>query len=224
MVKERNYLIETLKSSGIKSQVYTNMKKLKAGNEVHVGAVLRNGETFARSGSKKTYIDQEGQRKRRVKLWDRSTSLHVVIADTSEEKVEEILENFLQNLKKGIDVNGNWVNIVVGEADWVEEGDSILKAKVAVQFDITFEGGIYQDRDIKPMVALQEWVHHLNQCQQQGVMSFIENKFIIRGLELNEKFANWKNFFSRLGTDIFFCYRENIILKTLKLPMSKGNE
>lgn len=34
----------------------------------------------------------------------------------------------------------------------------------------------------------------------------------------------WKNFFSRLGTDIFFCYRENIILKTLKLPMSKGNE
>lgn len=132
MVKERNYLIETLKSSGIKSQVYTNMKKLKAGNEVHVGAVLRNGETFARSGSKKTYIDQEGQRKRRVKLWDRSTSLHVVIADTSEEKVEEILENFLQNLKKGIDVDGNWVNIVVGEADWVEEGDSILKAKVAV--------------------------------------------------------------------------------------------
>ena len=74
------------------------------------------------------------------------------------------------------------------------------------------------------MVALQEWVHNLNQCQQQGVMSFIENKFIIRGLELNEKFANWKNFFSRLGTDIFFCYRENIILKTLKLPMSKGNE
>lgn len=40
----------------------------------------------------------------------------------------------------------------------------------------------------------------------------------------DEKFANWKNFFSRLGTDIFFCYRENIILKTLKLPMSKGNE
>ena len=74
------------------------------------------------------------------------------------------------------------------------------------------------------MVALQEWVHHLNQCKQQGVMSFIENKIIIRGLELNEKFANWKNFFSRLGTDIFFCYRENIILKTLKLPMSKGNE
>lgn len=151
MVKERNYIVETLKNSGIKSQVYTNMKKLKQGNEVHVGAVLRNGETFTRSGSKRKFVDQEGRQKRRVKLWDRNTSLHVVIADTSEEKVEEILEAFLRNLKKGMDVDGNWVNIVVGEADWVEEGDSILKAKVAVQFDITFEGGIYEDRDIKPM-------------------------------------------------------------------------
>ena len=151
MVKERNYIVETLKNSGIKSQVYTNMKKLKQGNEVHVGAVLRNGETFTRSGSKRKFVDQEGRQKRRVKLWDRNTSLHVVIADTSEEKVEEILEEFLRNLKKGIDVDGNWVNIVVGEADWVEEGDSILKAKVAVQFVITFEGGIYEDRDIKPM-------------------------------------------------------------------------
>lgn len=151
MVKERNYIVETLKSSGIKSQVYTNMKKLKQGNEVHVGAVLQNSETFTRSGSKRKFIDQEGQRKRRVKLWDRSISFHVVIADTSEEKVEGILEEFLRNLKKGIDVDGNWANIVVGETDWVEEGDSILKAKVAVQFDITFEGGIYEDRDIKPM-------------------------------------------------------------------------
>lgn len=91
MVAEKNYLIETLKSSGIKSQVYTEMKKLKQGNEPHVGAVLRNGETLSRSGSKRKFVDQEGQRKRRVKLWDRSTSLHVVIADTSEEKVEKIL-------------------------------------------------------------------------------------------------------------------------------------
>lgn len=151
MIAERDYLIDTLKRSGIKSQVYTSMKKLKQGNEVHIGAVLRNGETFRRSGSKRIFTDQEGQRKRRVKLWDRSTSLRVVIADTSEEKVETILDSFLRNIRKGMDVGGNWVDIVVGEADWVEEGDSILKAKIAVQFDITFEGGIYEDRDMKPM-------------------------------------------------------------------------
>ena len=151
MVNEKNYLIDTLKKSGIRSQVYTSMKKLKQANEVLVGAVLRNGETFMRSGSKRRFTDQEGRQKRRYRRWDRCTSLRVVIADTSEEKVEEILENFLRNLKKGIGVEGSWVNIVVGEADWVEEGDSILKAKVAVQIDITFEGGIYEDRDFRPM-------------------------------------------------------------------------
>ena len=151
MVEERDYIIQTLKAAGIRSQVYTTLKKLKQANEAHVGAVLQNGDTFSRSGSKKIFVDQEGQRKRRRKLWDRNTSFCVVIADTSEEKVEGILESFLRNLKKGIDVGGNWVDIVVGEADWLEEGDSILKAKVAVQFLVTFESGIYEDNDMKPM-------------------------------------------------------------------------
>lgn len=153
MVNEKNYLITKLKESGIKSQVYTNMKKLKQANEPHLGAVLRNGESFERSGSKTNYVDQQGQRMRRVKLWNRDTTLRVIIADTSEEKVEEILEEFLILLGKGVAVDGNWVNIVVGEADWVEEGDSVLKAKIAVQFDVTFEGGIYQDR-VKKEVQL----------------------------------------------------------------------
>ena len=151
MVAERNYIIQTLKDSGIRSQVYTTMKKLSQSNESHVGAVLISSDTFNRSGSKKIYKDQEGRRKRRVKLWNRTTVCRVIIADTSEEKVEAILETFLRKLKKGIPIDGNWVNIVVGDADWVEESDSILKARVAVQFDVTFEGGIYEDMEIKEM-------------------------------------------------------------------------
>ena len=69
----------------------------------------------------------------------------MIIADASEDKCEEIFEKFLRLIGKGMEDNGNWVNIVVGEADWVEEGDSVLKAKIAVQFDVTFEGGIYAD-------------------------------------------------------------------------------
>ena len=55
-------------------------------------------------------------------------------------------------------------------------------------------------------------------------LTFAQLKIYYQERGLNKKFANYKNFFSRLGTDIFFCYRKNIILKTLKLPMSKGNE
>ena len=75
--------------------------------------------------------------------------MHVVIADTTDEKVEAILEKFLCNIKKGIAVDGNWVDIEIGELDWVDEKDSILKAKVAVQFDVTITGGIYADYVLK---------------------------------------------------------------------------
>lgn len=149
MVAETEYLIKILKESGIRSHVYTSLKKLKQGNEPHVAAVLKNSEAFGRSGSKKTYTDQEGQRKRRAKLWDRTTSVNVVIADTTEAKVEGILEEFLRRIRKGIEVGGNWTDIEVGDVDWLEEGDSILKAKVAVEFEVTLRSGIYEDRDLK---------------------------------------------------------------------------
>lgn len=150
MIAEKNYLISKLKEAGIKSQVYTSMKKLKQSNEIHIAAVLIDGETFIRSGSKRKY-DQEGQRKRRIKLYDKTTKVKVVIADSDEVKVNKILENFLIKIGKGFEDNSNWIELTVGDADWVEEGDSILKAKIAVQLELTFIGGIYEDRDIKPM-------------------------------------------------------------------------
>lgn len=151
MVTEKNYLVQKLKEAGIKSQVYTTMKGLKASNESHVGAVLRNGESFMRSGSKKTYRDEEGRQKCRVKLFSKNTEFNVVIGDVSEEKCEEILENFLRIVGKGIEVDRNWENIVIGDTEWLGENDSILRAKMAVQFIVTFEGGIYEDKDMKAM-------------------------------------------------------------------------
>lgn len=151
MVAETEYLVRILKESGIRGNVYTSFKKLKQGNELQVAAVLRNSETFVRSGSKKTYTDQEGQRKCRAKLWDRTTSINVVIADTTEAKVEDILEKFLRRIRKGIEVDRNWTDIEIGDVDWVEEEDSILKAKVAVQFEVILRRGIYEDRDLKQM-------------------------------------------------------------------------
>lgn len=149
MKKERDFLVGILKEAGIRGKIHESMKNLKNCNETHVCAVLRTKEDFARSGSKKRFTDQEGQRKQRNKLFERITSLHVVIADSSEEKVEEILEKFLKKISKGLSVDDNWVDIEIGEADWVESDDSILKSKIAVEFDVTLTGGIYTDTDIK---------------------------------------------------------------------------
>ncbi len=148
MKEEREFLVKVLKDAGIRGKVHESMKGLKNCNEAHVGAVLRAGESFTRSGSKKIYRDQSGQRIQRNKLFDRTTVLHVVIGDSDETKVEAILTAFLEMVAKGFAVDGNWVDIELGDADWVEEGDSILRSKIAVEFDVTLRGGIYADTEI----------------------------------------------------------------------------
>ena len=148
MKEEREFLINALKGAGVKGKIHESMKSLKNCNEMHVGAVLRVKESFTRSGSKRKYVDEEGQRKQRKKLFERITTLHVVIADTSEDKVEDLLKNFLTGISKGFATDGNWVDLEISEADWVEEEDSILKARIAVEFDIVLTGGIYVDTDV----------------------------------------------------------------------------
>ena len=53
MKVERDFLVQTLKDAGVKGKIHESMKSLKNCNEIHVGAVLRIGEKFSRSGSKK---------------------------------------------------------------------------------------------------------------------------------------------------------------------------
>lgn len=72
-----------------------------------------------------------------------------MIADSDEEKVDTILTNFMKKIGKGLPVDRNWVEINVGDVDWIEEGDSILRSKIAVEFDVTLTGGIYEDTDLK---------------------------------------------------------------------------
>ena len=98
MKKERDFIIQALRDAGIRGKIHESMKSLKNCNEVHLGAVLRTGESFVRSGSKKRYTDQQGQRKQRNRLFERKTNLHVVIADTDETKVEGILTLFLKGI------------------------------------------------------------------------------------------------------------------------------
>lgn len=151
MIQEKQYLTDILKEAGIKTHVYDSIKRLTAANEYQVAAVLKVKEKLTRSGSRKKYTDQEGQRMQRRKLWDRESKLRVIIADTDEDKVEAVLTEFLKILDKGIVKNRNWEGIDLDTVDWVEREDSLLKAKVAVQFDITFTGGVYVDKMLQGM-------------------------------------------------------------------------
>ncbi len=141
----RDYLIQKLKTAGIKSKVHTSIKILEKSNESHVGAVLFESDAYTRSGSKTIYEDQEGVKRKRVKVFERKTSFMVVIGEYEESKCESIFENFIALLDRGIIIDGNFTAIEIEDADWVDENDSILKAKIAVQVKIIFDGGIYKD-------------------------------------------------------------------------------
>lgn len=152
----KGYLIQKLKDAGIKSKVHTSIKTLEKSNESHVGAVLFEGDGFTRSGSKTTFIDQTGAKRKRVKIFSRKTSFIVVIGEYEESKCETIFESFIALLDRGILIDGNFTALEVDDADWVDENDSVLKAKIAVQVKITFDGGLYKDSGFGIMSELEQ--------------------------------------------------------------------
>lgn len=151
----RNYLITKLKSAGIHSEPFTSMKRLKNTQEAHVGAVIFSKETFSRNGAKALYSDQTGARHKRRKKLDRETTFSVIIGDPQPNRTEEIFEAFLAALDDGIDIDGNYTSIEVSDAEWVENEDSILKSKVAVNVTITFGGGVYKDTNFAKLAEIE---------------------------------------------------------------------
>lgn len=159
----KEYLIQKLKDAGIKSKVHISVKTLEKSNESHVGAVLFEGDKLTRSGSKTTFIDQTGAKRKRVKIFNRETSFVVVIGEYEESKCEGIFESFIAQLDRGILIDGNFTAIEVEDADWVDENDSVLKAKIAVQVKITFAGGLYKDSAFGKMSELEQTLEEVKE-------------------------------------------------------------
>ncbi|PYG86734.1 hypothetical protein LY28_02760 [Ruminiclostridium sufflavum DSM 19573] len=151
----REYLIEKLREAGIRSKPYTSMKKLRTSQEAHIGAVLFEEEVFDRSGAKTRYSDQTGAQHKRRKIFSRETTFSVVIGDPDPKKTEDIFEAFLSALDKGIYMDGNYTPIEVEESEWVDDDDSILKAKVAVNVKVKFAGGVYKDTDFAKLADIE---------------------------------------------------------------------
>lgn len=141
----RNYLMNKLKDSGIHMEPVTSMKALRLYGDSHLAAVLFEEESINRCGSKSIYKDQTGASKQRKKIFNRELTFTVVIGEYDPEKAGAIYEEFLKNIGRGFYIDGNFVSLEPLEAEWVENADSILKAKIAIQLRVTFYGGIYAD-------------------------------------------------------------------------------
>lgn len=153
--ESKAYLLAKLKEAGVKSRPYTAMKRLEKSQESHVSAVIFDKEALSRNGSKKIYRDEQGARKKRRKVFDRNLAFAVIIGDYSDDAVEAIFERFLASLDRGIWVNGDFVPIEAEDAEWADEEDSILKARVAVRVMVTFQGGLYKDTGFGPLTRVE---------------------------------------------------------------------
>lgn len=150
MYKEcKDYLVERLTASGIQTKPYTSMAALSKCADSRLGAVLFVAGAPERDGAKTYYTD--GTRKKRRRLYTRKLTFKVIIGGYGDEEVETIFENFLAGLDRGLVIDGNYTEIGVGAEDWVEKDDSILRARVAVEAEITFDGGLYRDTSFAPV-------------------------------------------------------------------------
>lgn len=142
----RDALKECLKQCGATGNIHTSSKKLKLSGESRVFAVLFEDDSLSKNRSKRVYMDSAGKHKRRQKF-DRSLTFSVVIGEYSIEKVQELYDGFLENIPDGIYVDGNYVYIEPTVADWMDDEDTIIRAKCAVQVKVVCRGGIYKDTD-----------------------------------------------------------------------------
>lgn len=142
----RDALKECLEQCGATRNMHTSRKKLKGSNESRVFAVLFEDDALAKNKSKRIYTDAGGKHKRRKKF-DRDLTFSVVIGEYDIEKVQEIYDRFLENIPDGIHVNGNYVDIEPVAADWMDDEDTIIRAKCAVQVKVVCKGGVYKDTD-----------------------------------------------------------------------------
>lgn len=146
-VQCQQFLKDALKEAGIHTPPITSLKKLTLYTDSHVGAILFNQETLNRSGSKRIFRNERGDQQKRRKVYDRSMTFDVIIGEYTAEKAEAIYERFLNTVERGLYIAGNFTAAEIEGADWVEKDDSILKAQVAVQVKIRFDGGVYRDTD-----------------------------------------------------------------------------
>lgn len=142
----RQYLIDLVTEVSGRTPL-TSLKKLKAAADSRVAAVLCEEEVLTKGKSKRIYTDQEGNRHRRTKRYQREISFTVTIGDYNEPDAEAIYDRLIAALADGIYVDGNWVDIEASKAIWADEEDSILRAKCAVELLIKFTGGVYADTD-----------------------------------------------------------------------------
>lgn len=143
----KDYMEQRLKEANCKGQIYKTFKDLEISKAMYLGAILFEKEKFEADNTK--IVHKIGAQKQiREKVLSRRLMMSVVIGAASQEEVEQISNLFIISLGRGInDLEGNYIEINILDADWLFDKESILMSKVAVQYKIEFIGGVYKKKN-----------------------------------------------------------------------------
>lgn len=138
------YLEQRLLSvMGENTPCFTRLAELKISAASRVCSAIPDSDVITFSGANAYNLDTKTND---VKLFDRVITVGVVIGERNTEALEPLFEAFLASLDESFVHAGHTVGITLGEAGWMDEKDSLIKAKLAVEIPIIFTGGIYRPK------------------------------------------------------------------------------
>lgn len=139
-----NYLKGKLLSVMNESTPYfTRLAELKISAASRVCAAIPDADVVTFSGANAFNLDTKTND---IKRLDRVITVGVVLGERNTEALEPLFEAFLASLDESFIYAGHAIGITLGEAGWMDEKDSLIKAKLAVEIPIIFTGGIYRPK------------------------------------------------------------------------------
>lgn len=143
------YLKEKIRAvMGQNAPYYTRLKELQLCAESHVGSAIVDSDVLTFSGRpvRNTISGQDDR-----KLYDRTVIFNVILGEYKLPALSPLFEAFLRSLGHGFSHEGHYIALMLGEAGWVDRGDSIIKAEIAVEVPVIFQGGIYQPQTFRKL-------------------------------------------------------------------------
>ncbi len=123
-------------------QVFDVLKELEKCMAPSSGVLIRS-DTLEYSGQPVRNLDTGIND---LKVFDRTVVIDIVLGAPTKAELDASFETFLLSLERGIRYKGHYIGISLGEGEWVDRKDSVIKAEIAVELPVTFTGGVYKPK------------------------------------------------------------------------------
>lgn len=138
----RAYLEQQLRiAMGNTTKIVQTFRELSINMESHIGSVLTDNESFTPCNIKAKTVDGSGLA---TKVYSRELRFTITMGEYTLEALEPMFEAFLRTLRRRLQLqDGSWVELSIGDAEWIFKEDNVLKSNISVVLPVTCSGGLW---------------------------------------------------------------------------------